>query len=90
LLDLVAQEMLDDPSADLARIDVPVPAADASAAAAEPSTTGVEPLVATIEAPLDDDPPVWAPRFDRSDDLDGLLAPRGKLLRRAFGTDPQT
>ncbi len=33
--------------------------------------------------------PAWSPQFDRSDDLDGLLAPRGRLLRRAFGTDPR-
>ena len=33
--------------------------------------------------------PAWTPRFDRSDDLDGLLSARSPLLRRAFGTDGQ-
>jgi hypothetical protein len=28
---------------------------------------------------------VWRPRFDQSDDLDGLLTARSPLLRRAFG-----
>lgn len=32
--------------------------------------------------------PAWSPTFDHTDDLDGLLAPRGKLLRRAFGAEP--
>lgn len=34
--------------------------------------------------------PAWAPQFDRDDDLDGLLAPRGRLLRRAFGAEPRS
>jgi len=33
--------------------------------------------------------PRWSPQFDTSDDLDGLLAPRGRLLRRAFGAEPR-
>lgn len=29
----------------------------------------------------------WAPQFDRTDDLGGILRPKGKLLSRAFGLD---
>ena len=29
----------------------------------------------------------WAPQFDRTDDLGGVLRPKGKLLSRAFGLD---
>ena len=29
----------------------------------------------------------WTPQFDRTDDLGGVLRPRGKLLSRAFGLD---
>jgi hypothetical protein len=40
--------------------------------------------------PRPDDPALsggeaWRPRFDQSDDLDGLLTARSPLLRRAFG-----
>jgi hypothetical protein len=29
----------------------------------------------------------WKPQFDRTDDLGGVLRPKGKLLSRAFGLD---
>lgn len=29
----------------------------------------------------------WAPHFDRTDDLGGVLRPKGKLMSRAFGLD---
>jgi len=29
----------------------------------------------------------WKPQFDRTDDLGGVLRPKGKLLSRAFGVD---
>lgn len=29
----------------------------------------------------------WVPQFDRTDDLGGVLRPKGKLLSRAFGLD---
>ena len=29
----------------------------------------------------------WVPQFDRTDDLGGILRPKGKLLNRAFGLD---
>ena len=29
----------------------------------------------------------WTPQFDRTDDLGGVLRPKGKLLSRAFGLD---
>jgi hypothetical protein len=49
-----------------------------------------EPAAPPQDAPEDGAPasPTWTPTFDRSDDLGGLLAPRGKLLRRAFGAEP--
>lgn len=34
---------------------------------------------------VDDDVLPWKPRFDQTDDLDGLLEARGPLLARAFG-----
>ncbi len=30
---------------------------------------------------------LWTPQFDRTDDLGGVLRPKGKLLSRAFGLD---
>ena len=32
----------------------------------------------------------WTPQFDRTDDLGGVLRPKGKLLSRAFGLDETT
>ena len=32
----------------------------------------------------------WVPQFDRTDDLGGVLRPKGKLLSRAFGLDETT
>jgi len=29
----------------------------------------------------------WVPQFDRTDDLGGILRPKGKLMSRAFGLD---
>jgi hypothetical protein len=93
LLDLVAQEMLDD-------VADATDAAPARAFADPPAETEAESdtetdTEAVVEAePAGDDAAgdsahvPWSPTFDRSDDLDGLLAPRGKLLRRAFGTEP--
>ena len=57
-------------------------------AAVVPSVEVAE--LAPAPAPATDpSEPAWSPQFDRSDDLGGLLAPRGRLLRRAFGTDPR-
>lgn len=93
LLDLVAQEpaaaVADpaagslDPSA-MAAADGADPVDDG--AAADPVASGAGEPVEPERAPTGD--PAWTPTFDRSDDLDGLLAPRGKLLRRAFGAEP--
>jgi hypothetical protein len=103
LLDLVAQEMLDDvadptdaaprpplatpteiaaqaePAVDGADEPSPAPDAPADAADATPAPPESEPVA---------EGPTWSPTFDRTDDLGGLLAPRGKLLRRAFGAEP--
>jgi len=38
------------------------------------------------DAPDGGEPEPWSPRFDDSDDLDGLLSARGPLLSRAFRT----
>jgi hypothetical protein len=84
LLDLVAQEMLED-------VTDPTDAADVVAetgAPAEPAAVEEDAGAETAPAAADTAGPVWSPTFDRSDDLGGLLAPRGKLLRRAFGTEP--
>lgn len=94
LLDLVAQEMLDDvadptdapPRPPTVAADVETsPVADGPVEAATADAGAID-----ADPPADDPPaaPTWAPTFDRSDDLGGLLAPRGKLLRRAFGTEP--
>jgi hypothetical protein len=87
LLDLVAQEMLDDvaEAADPAQRPGPAdPVADA------PTDTDIdaEPDPAGEDGAGDGEHVPWSPTFDRSDDLGGLLAPRGKLLRRPFGTEP--
>jgi hypothetical protein len=102
LLDLVAQEMIDDvadPTDATPRPAIVAPPAEVAATRAEPEAVEPEPAVASsadddlaengpaaaTEATAD---PAWAPTFDRNDDLGGLLAPRGKLLRRAFGAEP--
>ena len=41
------------------------------------------------EAPAPSDPQEWAPRFDRDDDLDGLLDAGTPLLGRAFSGRPR-
>jgi hypothetical protein len=41
-----------------------------------------------VEEPVDTDATrAWKPQFDRTDDLGGVLRPKGKLLSRAFGLD---
>ena len=41
-----------------------------------------------LEEPVDRDvTKAWKPQFDRTDDLGGVLRPKGKLLSRAFGLD---
>lgn len=51
----------------------------------------IEPAIAhdeVIEEPVDHDATkAWKPQFDRTDDLGGVLRPKGKLLSRAFGLD---
>lgn len=54
----------------------------------------VEPVVETteitsvVEEVADvDATKAWKPQFDRTDDLGGVLRPKGKLLSRAFGLD---
>lgn len=42
-------------------------------------------LVADDGGIADDEVLPWKPRFDQTDDLDGLLEARGPLLARAFG-----
>ena len=46
-------------------------------------------LIADDESASDEPAEVlpWKPRFDQTDDLDGLLEARGPLLARAFGGD---
>jgi hypothetical protein len=87
LLDLVAQEMIDDVSDPTDATARPAPA-EPAAVTEEPAAEVAE--VAEIEAVAEPAAggPSWVPTFDRSDDLGGLLAPRGKLLRRAFGAEP--
>ena len=77
-------------------LDLVAPDAGAVVAAPEPAAPPAEPEPerspgpgpAPDAEPVEGAPPSWSPRFDRSDDLGGLLAPRGKLLRRAFGAEP--
>lgn len=83
LLDLVAEEVPDD-VADASEVAAPVVVADA---ASPPEGIEATEAIAAADA-TDGDGPTWTPTFDRSDDLGGLLAPRGKLLRRAFGAEP--
>jgi hypothetical protein len=91
LLDLVAQEMIDDVSDPTDATPRPEPAAVTEEPAAE-EPAAEEPAAEVAEVEAVDEPaadgPSWVPTFDRSDDLGGLLAPRGKLLRRAFGAEP--
>lgn len=54
----------------------------------------VEPVVKTDETTAvaedvvdADATKAWKPQFDRTDDLGGVLRPKGKLLSRAFGLD---
>jgi hypothetical protein len=91
LLDLVAQEMLDDvaePADRAQRPGVADPAADAQADTDIDAEAIAEAEPAGDDAAGDGAHVPWSPTFDRSDDLGGLLAPRGKLLRRAFGAEP--
>lgn len=52
---------------------------------------GAEPGPEPEPLPLDEasSAPEWAPRFDRNDDLDGLLDAGTPLLGRAFGSRPR-
>jgi hypothetical protein len=89
LLDLVAQEMLEGVS-EPAETETEVPTEVAGAEPEPvPAVTAGDPA-GDAHASDDDhaEEPSWRPTFDRSDDLGGLLAPRGKLLRRAFGAEP--
>jgi hypothetical protein len=88
LLDLVAQEMLDDVT-DPTDATPPPDDADAELASEVPATEpAVEVAGDETAAETASDEPSWLPTFDHRDDLGGLLAPRGKLLRRAFGAEP--
>ncbi len=80
--------------AELALFDEPAPAVQQTP---PEQTTIVEPdegSDGSADAPADAGSPdasaaPWKPRFDRSDDLDGLLTARSPLLRRAFGFDDE-
>lgn len=66
------------------------PAAPPPADAADRMGSDALPLVASDDAaPEVADPPTraWAPKFDQSDDLGGLLTARSPLLSRAFRLD---
>ena len=53
----------------------------------EPVTT-TEDVAPVVEETVDADATkAWKPQFDRTDDLGGVLRPKGKLLSRAFGLD---
>ena len=59
----------------------------------EPVSPIVEPepvvdQIEVVEEHVDHDATkAWKPQFDRTDDLGGVLRPKGKLLSRAFGLD---
>jgi len=57
----------------------------------EPAPVVVDEPVAEVEESepvVDQDATkAWKPQFDRTDDLGGVLRPKGKLLSRAFGLD---
>ena len=57
----------------------------------KPAPVVVEEPVAAVEESepvVDQDATkAWKPQFDRTDDLGGVLRPKGKLLSRAFGLD---
>lgn len=92
LLDLMAQEMLDSVQGDE---DVDVDRREAEPSVADLGGGSVDTADEAGAGPADESvaaahpTPAWTPRFDRSDDLDGLLSARSPLLRRAFGTDGQ-
>ena len=99
LLDLVAQEMLDDgtdptgATPRVASVDAAAGTAVTDAGTAATVVDGVDGAAVGDAGTADEDAPAdgsptWTPTFDRSDDLGGLLTPRGKLLRRAFGAEP--
>ena len=53
----------------------------------EPVATTDE-IAPVVEESVDADATkAWKPQFDRTDDLGGVLRPKGKLLSRAFGLD---
>ena len=57
----------------------------------KPAPVVIEEPVAAVEESepvVDQDATkAWKPQFDRTDDLGGVLRPKGKLLSRAFGLD---
>ena len=57
----------------------------------KPTPVVIEEPVAAVEESepvVDQDATkAWKPQFDRTDDLGGVLRPKGKLLSRAFGLD---
>jgi hypothetical protein len=65
--------------------EVPLPAADEVPETEAPvvDQPAAESGEVGAEAPADGE--AWRPRFDQSDDLNGLLTARSPLLRRAFG-----
>jgi hypothetical protein len=55
-----------------------------------PATPGEAPEPLPLdEEPVAEPAPEWAPRFDRNDNLDGLLDAGTPLLGRAFGSRPR-
>jgi hypothetical protein len=93
LLDLMAQEMLDsvqgDADVDADVLHEPEPIVADMAGGSVDTADQIDGGAADESVAAADPMPAWTPRFDRSDDLDGLLSARSPLLRRAFGSDGQ-
>lgn len=85
----IDDQAIDDQVSDSAPLD-PDPAVAEPVVDGAPVDTPVDAPVPDAVTPRPDDPALsggeaWRPRFDQSDDLDGLLTARSPLLRRAFG-----
>ena len=48
----------------------------------------IAPMVEVVEVELEETKAIpWSPQFDQTDDLGGVLRPKGRLLSRAFNFD---